>query len=396
MTILNFPDDPAAVGNIYVAPNGVTYYYDGVKWIGENSANHVSDRITAGDKSLIIDTDGNITFPDSSTFYTVDVGSIWLSTGPANEGTNKNLILSTGFETNTILIPGTTYADPVGSGNTYPILISGKNGVTINSGGDAHANDPGKDWKFGADGTIQFPDNTLDSGNNSLSVISTNYVDISYYNGTDPDTWGAGTVIDSVVGVDRYGAYLSTVAINNDGTDANVGTWGVDINGNLVTNVLHEFADDTTGDITDSAGNSLVYVPTTDTAPSHDHNGLLWFNTEDGRAYIRYNHQWVDANPPVIPAVSTYLDGLVVEGQTISSIDYVESAVKIGGDLIPDEDLMYNLGSPTNQWKHLYVDSHTIYMGGKAVSLTDQGLQIDGRTAVYEIDGGMASTWLTA
>ena len=35
MTILNFPDNPAAVDNIYVAPNGVTYLYDGVKWSGQ-------------------------------------------------------------------------------------------------------------------------------------------------------------------------------------------------------------------------------------------------------------------------------------------------------------------------------------------------------------------------
>ena len=63
--------------------------------------------------------------------------------------------------------------------------------------------------------------------------------------------------------------------------------------------------------------------------------------------------------------------------------------------LLRDEDLTYNLGSPTKQWKHLYVDSNTIYMGGKALSLTNQGLEVDGRTAIYEIDGGVASTWLT-
>lgn len=37
MTVLNFPDDPASVNNVFVAPNGVTYIFDGVKWVGETS-----------------------------------------------------------------------------------------------------------------------------------------------------------------------------------------------------------------------------------------------------------------------------------------------------------------------------------------------------------------------
>jgi hypothetical protein len=37
-----------------------------------------------------------------------------------------------------------------------------------------------------------------------------------------------------------------------------------------------------------------------DTAPALD-NGKLWFNSEEGRTYVRYNNQWVDANPTVLP-----------------------------------------------------------------------------------------------
>lgn len=394
--ILDFPNDPAAVDNIYVAPNGVTYYYDGVKWIGENSANNVSDRISSGDNSLIIDANGNVTFPDGFYVDPTDAGITQIHTGSAGLGATRGITVSTGFETNYVFIPGTIVEEPVGEGDAYPLSIGGKNGITISAGGDPYANAPGFDWEFKADGTMKFPNNIIDGGENSISVASGNYTDMAYINRTNPSTWGAGTIIDSIVGVDDIGTYIAVIAINDDNTDVNIGSWTLNSNGNLITEILHQVADEnSTGDITDAAGNSLVYVPTTDTAPAHDHNGLLWFNTEDGRAYIRYNHQWVDANPPVVPAVSTYLDGLAIEGQTISSTDYVESAVKIGGDLLPDEDLTYNLGSPDRQWKHLYVDSHTIYMGGQAVSLTDQGLTVDGRTAVYEIDGGVAATWLT-
>ena len=455
--ILDFPDDPAAVGNIYVAPNGVTYYYDGVKWIGENSVNTLNDRITAGDKNLIINTDGNITFP-SGGLITGDQNNINLKAGQAgwsallsNDGNNSFWVDNVGAHVTTdfansgnywtfgvdgsLTLPnGGKFGNPYGDGavnlsgnqNLYAGLASYDNnswvGVVDASYPSGSGISPGggffvqtdisgatNTWAFDNDGNLTLPSNrTIRSQPSSnISINSDQYADIEWLNlaifdpnTSNADNLNAGDTIGSLVGVDQDGAYFSVIVADTDGaTSATFNTWGVNTDGNLFTERFTTGDGGTTelppGDIIDFEGNSLVYVPTTNTAPPHDHNGLLWFNTEDGRAYIRYNHQWVDANPPVVAPASAYLDGLVIEGQTISSIDYVESAVKIGGDLVPDEDLTYNLGSPTKQWKHLYVDSHTIYMGGKALSLTNQGLEVDGRTAIYEIDGGVASTWLT-
>jgi hypothetical protein len=39
---LQFPSDPAAVGNVYEAPNDVIYYYDGTKWSGHGVPSNVS------------------------------------------------------------------------------------------------------------------------------------------------------------------------------------------------------------------------------------------------------------------------------------------------------------------------------------------------------------------
>jgi hypothetical protein len=39
---LQFPSDPASVGNVYEAPNGVIYYYDGTKWSGHGVPANVS------------------------------------------------------------------------------------------------------------------------------------------------------------------------------------------------------------------------------------------------------------------------------------------------------------------------------------------------------------------
>jgi hypothetical protein len=127
------------------------------------------------------------------------------------------------------------------------------------------------------------------------------------------------------------------------------------------------------------------------TAPA---NNALWYNSTDGRTYLKYNNTWVDANPPVVAPVSTYLSGLTIDEQTISSVDSANPDVKIGGNLLPDSDLTYDLGSATNQWNSLHIKDTTIYMSGRALSLTSEGLKVDGGAAISVLDGGVAATWL--
>ena len=79
-------------------------------------------------------------------------------------------------------------------------------------------------------------------------------------------------------------------------------------------------------DIVDSNGNSLVYVPTTDTAPADRANGQFWFDDVEGRLYIKYAGQWVDASPPIVPAPSTYLGDVTIDGGTIT--------LPAGGDIV--------------------------------------------------------------
>lgn len=45
----------------------------------------------------------------------------------------------------------------------------------------------------------------------------------------------------------------------------------------------------------------------------------------------------------------------------------------ISGSLIPSEDITYDLGSPTKQWRHLYVSENTIYVGGQALTVSPTG-----------------------
>jgi hypothetical protein len=49
------------------------------------------------------------------------------------------------------------------------------------------------------------------------------------------------------------------------------------------------------------------------------------------------------------------------------------------GDIVPDSNNVFGLGNTTNQWKHLYVGSNTIYMGGIPLRIdTDNNLSVNG------------------
>ena len=249
-------------------------------------------------------------------------------------------------------------------------------------------------WTFDEDGDLTLAeggDIYAQPGSN-VSLISDEGSEVQY---VDPDILAGNDFIPGPekvgfagVGADQQGVYM--YAATND----QVSLWKIDGTGNLISDRFNEDSLPP-GDITDIEGNSLIRTAVSTTAPGEwAKEGHLWYNTEEGRTYLKYNNTWVDASPPVVAPTSTYLSGLTIENQTISSVDYVNPDVKIGGNLVPDLDLTYDLGSPTNQWNSLHISASTIYMGGRAVSLTDEGLKVDGGAAITVLDGGKADTWL--
>lgn len=64
----------------------------------------------------------------------------------------------------------------------------------------------------------------------------------------------------------------------------------------------------------------------------------------------------------------------------------------VGGDILPNTDLGGNLGSPTNQWKSLYVSSSTIFIGGVPITVEGGQLSVNGSTVIGGGGGGPV-TW---
>ena len=65
-------------------------------------------------------------------------------------------------------------------------------------------------------------------------------------------------------------------------------------------------------------------------------------------------------------------------GNASVSVDDASAHVEITGNLIPSANVEYNLGSPTAQWKDLYLSGNTLYLGGTTLSSIAGNLSVAG------------------
>ena len=72
------------------------------------------------------------------------------------------------------------------------------------------------------------------------------------------------------------------------------------------------------GNVVSNSGN--ITVVRQDTAPTAD-NGVLWFNTQEARMYIKYNEQWVDSSPTVLtpPETNPTFESVIFNDATIQT-----------------------------------------------------------------------------
>lgn len=62
------------------------------------------------------------------------------------------------------------------------------------------------------------------------------------------------------------------------------------------------------------------------------------------------------------------------------------------GNIIPSANVTYDLGSPTNQWKSLYLAGNTIYLGSAQITSTDSSITLSSGTgAEFTISGDSAA-----
>jgi len=186
MTVLTFPSNPTN-GQQYAAPNGVQYVFDGVKWIVESTnsssgaitnstqdrvaplfvdgnntgitftydaaTNTMSAAVTAvngnqlvnGDKTLILDTGGDLTFPSGGKVIGDSQDGTYLQANPGNDGYAGLSSLN-----------GNSWMWTANDGGAY---ISSSDGATV------------KSWSFNTDGKLTLPIGGDIVDNNGTTVL---------------------------------------------------------------------------------------------------------------------------------------------------------------------------------------------------------------------------------
>jgi hypothetical protein len=164
----------------------------------------------------------------------------------------------------------------------------------ITAGGD-------EQWHFKNDGTLNLP-SVINFGQNNSRLDtpandgSTDLIRLWDFNGSNASGF------NYAIGVEPNHVWFS-MDVDND-----LGGFKFYSQNNQILKIGGAGAVHLTGNLyfADGSVQSTGYpVKTSNTAPSNTH--ILWFNETDGRLYVHYNNQWVDASPQV-PQVLTSLD----------------------------------------------------------------------------------------
>lgn len=110
-------------------------------------------------------------------------------------------------------------------------------------------------------------------------------------------------------------------------------------------------------------------------------------NVESNIATLTSNAGVQSGNISVLQSAVGSLTSNAVSQQT--AITNITNGTATFGNLIPSANVTYSLGSPTAQWKELWVSGNTIHIGGQSITTTDSGIILTGNLAttggVYEV-----------
>ena len=271
-------------------------------------------------QSANIDQSGNWTFT-----YPVGISNVYNLSGVIVQ----NADLEHGA-TSAVVIPANGTTDPLQVNNFYG-TVDITSGVNLGNT---------KVWTFGTDGQITTPQggrigDTYNDGNGIGLSAGPNAGDYA--------------IINSHTGAQYVEASETAVYIGTNYPDTTT-VWTFGRDGNVI------FPDGSTQ-------TTAWQLHSQNTAP----NNGLWYNTDDGRTYLKYNGTWVDANPTVAPAPDYYLGNLTVDGDVVN---FTSGNLTIDntGNLLVNGNLISGSSSATTV-DHLTVrNSNDITLdGGSAV-----------------------------
>ena len=377
------------IDNIAIHTPG-TGYTDGdvITIVNENSGTGTFT-ITTRKNIWQFGTDGNLIFPNSTAQTTAWTGSV-------STLVNGSHTVSLGTD-GTLTAPGNVYVtgNLIIQGNTYQedrelFVSSAGEAVEFANGGNIFApaglgnivvstNTSQYNWTFGSDGELYLPTGGrigfagkgwtgLDGGNGAPTSLTSYYASGMYSSCVTANPSG-------VLNISTYG----------DGTGL-TNTWNFNADGiNFLDNSVQATA------WTGAVANIGNVAPTTVTAVS----GAAWYNTDDGRLYIKDGSYWVDANPTVAPAPSFYLGNLSVDGDVVNFTNG-NLTIDNTGNLLVNGSLVTGTGSSygnVNVAQYLNNLNTTITWTDGTNILVDSGLYLTNGSAVVINSGEAAWTF---
>jgi hypothetical protein len=241
------------------------------------------------------------------------------------------------------------------------------------------------------------------AGTANVVVVSTELVDVvgnitasgnvtgNYFFGNGSQLSGIITSVSNInngtsnVSIDSANANV-TVGVNGTANIAVFSPAGVEITGNLTT----------TGNIVGGG----VRSTTSSTPPSTPSVGDVWYNTNNNILY-RYtyddvNYFWEDITGGSIAANSTAIingNSTAVVSQnggniaiTVGGISntavFAQDRVTFAGNLLPNANVTYSLGSSSQRWKDLWISNSTIYLGDSVLSAQGNVLTVGGESVI--------------
>ena len=376
---LDFPNTGLTVGLEYTGDNGVTYVYDGEKWVGRAPAGNAgTNSIINGDKVVQIDGDGNLVIPVGSVIKDAD-GTQYGGGGNGFQLTSSTAVVSLAADGTLTFPNGSTIgaSDPIfgvpitttrgtiflgnqaeclGGENHFHIMKEDASAVDLFFGDDlnyvklpgdggTHGVEIGTNtgtanlWRFGTDGTLTFPNGAGfglgESGQLKVNDSTTLKLDFRDNGGRGFYTNEYGVTIRSdgdhnfTFGTDGYmvtqSLYLQGYLKGVDGSTGSTGQVLTRQNNGGVA-----WADSTGGGGAPDGGladNTAGLTITTSTLATdyYDNSGSVTFNIRDaGATTAGIIIKGLTVNHTQTITSDTYAQGdnTVAWGSWIASIDY--------------------------------------------------------------------------
>ncbi len=100
-------------------------------------------------------------------------------------------------------------------------------------------------------------------------------------------------------------------------------------------------------------------------------NGAVLLGNSSASPFIAVNDHHATSKKYVDDAITSAAGAssdLVVNGIDVSGVSTFGDQINVGGSIIPDTNITYDLGSATNRFRDLYLEGNTIYLGDTELS----------------------------